>query len=332
MLLSLGLSFFAPLPVSAGVFSFLSNILGFSSNKLETTSGSNLQNTQFLQAVLNSDPTPSKGGGDITIVNGSALLPDTGPYGSMADISDTKPESGQIGLYVVRDGDSLSQIAQMFDVSVNTIIWANDIKRGSLIKPGQTLLILPVSGVKYIVKKDDTIQGIAKKFKGDTDDIIQFNGLSENGDLSVGSEIIIPNGENSSYVPSPTTSSAIVRGTGGPAYSGYYLRPVGNAVKTQGLHGYNGIDLAAPTGTPVLASASGDVIVSRGYGWNGGYGNYIVIKHPNGTQTLYAHLNEVIVSSSWHVVQGQIIGYVGATGKSTGPHLHFEVRGAKNPF
>ena len=220
MLLSLGLSFFAPLPVSAGVFSFLSNILGFSSNKLETTSGSNLQNTQFLQAVLNSDPTPSKGGGDITIVNGSALLPDTGPYGSMADISDTKPESGQIGLYVVRDGDSLSQIAQMFDVSVNTIIWANDIKRGSLIKPGQTLLILPVSGVKYIVKKDDTIQGIAKKFKGDTDDIIQFNGLSENGDLSVGSEIIIPNGENSSYVPSPTTSSAIVRGTGGPAYSG----------------------------------------------------------------------------------------------------------------
>ena len=107
---------------------------------------------------------------------------------------------------------------------------------------------------------------------------------------------------------------------------------MGNAVKTQGLHGYNGIDLAAPTGTPVLASASGDVIVSRGYGWNGGYGNYIVIKHPNGTQTLYAHLNEVIVSSSWHVVQGQIIGYVGATGKSTGPHLHFEVRGAKNPF
>ncbi|MCR4284096.1 MAG: peptidoglycan DD-metalloendopeptidase family protein [Parcubacteria group bacterium] len=296
------------------------------------TPGENLQNMPLLQAALNSDPSPAKGGGDITIINGSALFSDTGPYGSMADIEDAKPESGEISLYVVRDGDSLSQIAKMFNVSISTIIWANDIKKGDLIKPGQTLLILPISGVKYIVKEGDTVKGIATKFKGDADEIIQFNGLADSEKLVVGSEVIIPNGEDSSYVPASSVKTVVVRGSGGPSYSGYYLRPVENAVRSQGLHGYNGVDLAAPTGTPILASAAGDVIVSRSAGWNGGYGKYIVIKHSNGTQTLYSHLSEVIVSTGWHVVQGQIIGYVGSTGKSTGPHLHFEIRGAKNPF
>jgi len=328
----LSLLFSSPVPVSAGFFSFIGDIFGISESKPREVSGENLQNIPLLKAALNSDPSPAKGGGDITIINGSALLSDTGPYGSIADIEEAKPDNGEISLYVVRNGDSLSQIAKMFDVSVNTIIWANDIKKGNLIKPGQTLLILPVSGVKYIAKEGDTVKGIASKFKGDVDEIIQFNGLPEDGSIAIGTEIIIPNGEDSSYVPSPSASSAIVKGTGGPSYVGYYLRPVENAVKSQGLHGYNGVDLAAKTGTPVLASAAGDVIVSRSYGWNGGYGNYIVIRHPNGTQTLYSHLSSVIVSAGWHVVQGQIIGYVGSTGKSTGPHLHFEVRGAKNPF
>ena len=83
------------------------------------------------------------------------------------------------------------------------------------------------------------------------------------------------------------------------------------------------MDIGAPNGTPVVASASGDVIVSRDSGWNGGYGDYLVIKHTNGTQTLYAHMNGVIVGSGARVVQGQVIGYVGNTGKSTGPHVHF---------
>lgn len=332
VLFGLILLFSSPTSASAGFLSFLGGIFGFSADVAKETSDENLQNMPLLQAALNSDPAPAKGGGDITIINGSALFSDTGPYGSMADIEDVKPESGEISLYVVRDGDSLSQIAKMFNVSISTIIWANDIKKGDLIKPGQTLLILPISGVKYIVKEGDTVKGVASKFKGDVDEIIQFNGLADSGKLVVGSEVIIPNGEDSSYVPASSVKTVIVRGSGGPSYSGYYLRPVENAVKSQGLHGYNGVDLAAPTGTPILASAAGDVIVSRSAGWNGGYGKYIVIKHPNGTQTLYSHLSEVIVSAGWHVVQGQIIGYVGSTGKSTGPHLHFEVRGAKNPF
>ena len=110
------------------------------------------------------------------------------------------------------------------------------------------------------------------------------------------------------------------------------MRPIVGGRKSQGIHGYNAVDLAAPTGTPIIASASGKVIIARSSGYNGGYGLYVVISHPNGTQTLYAHMSKVNVSVGRFVERGEIIGAVGNTGKSTGPHLHFEVRGARNPF
>jgi murein DD-endopeptidase MepM/ murein hydrolase activator NlpD len=118
----------------------------------------------------------------------------------------------------------------------------------------------------------------------------------------------------------------------GPAISGYFIHPLPGSVRTQGIHGYNAVDFGAPVGTPILASAGGSVLVSRVGGWNGGYGNYVVIDHPNGTQTLYAHNSKNTVWQGQTVVAGQVIGYVGNTGRSTGPHLHFEIRGAKNPF
>ena len=116
-------------------------------------------------------------------------------------------------------------------------------------------------------------------------------------------------------------------------YAGYYLRPIVGGVRSQGIHGYNGIDIAAHVGTPILASASGDIIISKEGGWNGGYGNYVVIRHANGTQTLYSHNSRNAVGIGEHVVQGQVIAYVGATGRTTGPHVHFEIRGGpRNPF
>ena len=82
----------------------------------------------------------------------------------------------------------------------------------------------------------------------------------------------------------------------------------------------------------MYAAAEGTAIVSRSYGWNGGYGMYVVISHQNGTQTLYAHLSSIVVAEGSYTSQGQIVGFVGSTGRSTGPHLHFEIRGAQNPF
>ena len=123
-----------------------------------------------------------------------------------------------------------------------------------------------------------------------------------------------------------STDSKLVNNSSG------LLNPLLGAIKTQGIHGYNGVDLGAPVGTPVRASASGEVIVAKGQGWNGGYGDYIVIRHRSGIQTLYAHLSKVNVAVGEQVTAGENIALSGNSGKSTGPHLHFEVRGAKNPF
>lgn len=285
-----------------------------------------VQSMPVLEA--SASPVPGKGGGDISIVDGSAVSPEEGPAGTIADIQ--KPKNATISIYVVREGDTLSQVAAMFDVSVNTIMWANNLPRSTAIRPGQTLTILPVTGVKHTVKKGDTLATIAKRYHGDADEIAQFNDIT-NGVLTVGTEIIIPDGEVPAAAPVRVATAS--SGKASPSYAGYYMRPIAGGVRTQGIHGYNGVDIAAPVGTPVLASAPGEVIIARDSGWNGGYGKYVVIRHDNGTQTLYSHESSVIVGVGQRVVQGQVIGYVGATGKATGPHVHFEIRGGpRNPF
>lgn len=319
-------------PTHAGVFSFLKDLLE-SNGETKIKNNANSQTMDLLQNTYrNISDNSSVGGIEITIVNQNALLPDSGPLGTMADIKNAN-QSDRISLYVVRDGDNLSQIAEMFGVSVNTIIWANDIKRGSLINPGQIIVILPVSGIQYTVKNGDTLENIAKNFHGNIDEIIQFNGLDTKNQLVAGDSIVIPNGEHAT--PSSAKSYGLPKNSAPSnlTYTGYYMRPIEGGIRSQGIHGYNAVDLANSCGTPVMVSASGDVIISRSYGWNAGAGKYIVINHNNGSQTLYAHLDQIIVSVGWHVVKGQIIGYVGASGNSTGCHLHFEIRsGIRNPF
>lgn len=320
-----------PASAHAGVFSTILNTIKSASISTDSA-GANLQTMSLLKPAMNIDPAPAKGGGDIVIVDDSALMPEEGPSGTIADIE--RPKNATISVYVVRSGDTLSGIAKLFGVSANTILWANDIPRGSALQVGQTLTILPVTGIKYTVKKGDTLASIAKRFGGDAAEIQSFNGIE--GALTAGDEIIIPDGEVAALAAAPTTPRATAHDVGPIGTSvqaGYYMRPLGGGVRTQGVHGYNAIDLAAPSGTPILASASGDVIVAREGGWNGGYGSYVVIQHNNGSQTLYSHASSVIVSVGQHVVQGQVIAYVGRTGKATGPHLHFEIRnGIRNPF
>lgn len=278
----------------------------------------------LLEGYLNINPTGT-GGAEIAIVDEVALESHGGTGDIFIDLG--KSGTGQISTYIVRKGDTLSEIAEMFDVSKNTIIWANNL-RGSTIKEGQELVILPISGVRHIVKSGDTLKSITTKYKADLEDILSYNGLSTGSKLQPGDIIIIPDGVIN-------VQSTIVLASGSqnyPTYAGYYMRPISGGRKTQGIHGYNGVDIAAPTGTPVMASASGTVIISRISGYNGGYGLYVAIKHDNGTQTLYGHLSRVNVSVGQTVSQGEIIGAVGSSGRSSGPHLHFEVRGAKNPF
>jgi murein DD-endopeptidase MepM/ murein hydrolase activator NlpD len=325
-----------PFLTHAGVFSFVSGLFGQSSVAQENVSADNSQTMDLLSPAVHTDPNPAKGGGDITVVGDMALLPDSGPSGTLADVEDAKPKSDHISLYVVRPGDSLSQIADMFSVTPDTIRWANDMKKGAALQTGQTLVILPISGVQHTVVKGETLASVAKKYGGDADEIIEFNSLVS-GTLAVGDVVIIPDGEIAAPAPvvSTTKKVATISGKTGTKSSanGYYMRPVSGGIKTQGIHGYNAIDIGIPVGSNIMASAGGRVIVARQDGWNGGYGGYVVIQHANGSQTLYAHTSSIIVSVGQSVVQGQIIGYTGNTGKSTGSHLHFEIRGGPvNPF
>lgn len=295
----------------------------------------NSQTIGLLESVPNPDgPILARGGGDITIVEGVALLPESGPAGTLADIEGAT-HGGRISLYGVREGDTLSQIADMFGVSVNTIRWANDIGSKESIQPGDTLVILPITGLSYTIKKGGTVEDVAELLGADAQEIALFNGISLSEPLAAGTEIIVPGGEiaapTSDSTPAPSAPTSVPTPSA-PSYAGYYMRPIAGGIVSQGLHGYNAVDLATHYGAEIYAAASGQVIVSRNSGWNGGYGNYIVITHDNGTETLYAHTSQNIVSVGQRVVQGQVIGYVGTTGHSTGPHVHFEVRGATNPF
>jgi murein DD-endopeptidase MepM/ murein hydrolase activator NlpD len=295
----------------------------------------------FKPVIVEADATDTL---DDLDASTSALSATTGALRVSTEDIDL-PTSDAISLYEVKKGDSLATVAKLFGVSKNTIIWANDLKSEKL-TPGDTLLILPVTGVKVTVKKGDTISTIAKKYKGDVDDIAKYNGIAPDAKLSVGDVILVPEGEIAVTVvpPKKTTSSGGIASGAVSTYErlldsysyvtppGFFIRPISGGRKSQGLHGHNGIDLAANIGTPVMASAAGTVIAAKSSGYNGGYGEMIIIAHAGNIQTVYGHLSRVNVSVGQTVAQGEIIGAVGNTGKSTGPHLHFEVRGAKNPF
>ena len=322
-----------PFSVHAGVFSQFLNIFADEATAevtLETPDYAP-HTTPLLNASKNPDPLRAVGGGDV-FYDEAGVLVSTGPIGE-DEISASKVGTGEISVYVVREGDALSQIAEMYGVTTNTILWANDLSSASAIQPGDTLVILPIVGVRHTVAKGETLSSILEKYDADMEEVLDYNNLSSADDLSVGDELMIPGGQlhtssnRLASAPTPTKTS------GGSASSAAgFSHPLPGAIRTQGIHGYNGVDLAAAAGTPVLSAGSGSVIVAKASGWNGGYGNYVVIKHANGAQTLYAHLSTVYASVGEQVGSGEAIGIIGNTGKSTGTHLHFEVRGGTNPF
>lgn len=324
---------FAPTAASAGFFSLSSLLQKITPQASASAESQNSQTLRLLAPATNLDPNPSVGGGDVHVVDDSALVPQDGPSGTPTDIEAKVPASA-VSVYVVRAGDNLSTIAEMYGVSVNTIKWANDLT--GTIHEGQQLVILPVSGIYHTVKAGDTVASLAKKYNAEADEILEHNDIS--GSLAAGTKILIPNGTITAApapkpaVKKPASGAGATVAAGGPAIAGYYGWPVAGGVVTQGIHGYNGIDIGAPSGTTIYAAAGGTVVVARASGYNGGYGSYVVVQHSNGTQTLYAHMSAVLTSPGTTVEKGEAIGRVGNTGKSTGNHLHFEVRGAANPF
>lgn len=335
-----------PLSVQAG---FLSSVGGFLSGDTlvyeKAAADRGAGDIKLLSSATGPDLKANQGGGDIIVEEGA--LASSGPFD--IDSSGSDNSAGEISVHIVRPCtpercETLSHIAEMYGVSVNTILWANDIANPKSVQPGDSLIILPITGVRHIVKSSETLASIAKKYGAETDeqakamisDILSYNRLASASEISVGDTVVVPGGVMHQAAPQPTTtragSTARATGSTGSGSTGSFVHPVPGAVRTQGIHGYNAVDLAAQNGTSIKAAAGGEVIVAKSGGWNGGYGNYVVIKHANGVQTLYAHMSGVLVGVGASVTAGESIGSVGNTGRSTGSHLHFEVRGASNPF
>ncbi len=246
----------------------------------------------------------------------------------------------QIAEYTVQPGDLLSFIASDYGVSVNSIIWANKLKDSDSISPGQVLKIPPVSGVIHEVKDGDTIASIAKKYNASEERIRDFNALSEDGQLQLGDELIVPDGEikrvyigSKSAIPQYGTTKVIAnkRFAYLPDLGDYYMIPT-TGYDWGRIHGRNGVDMANACGTPIYAAADGAVAIADSTGWNGGFGKFIKLIHSNGTETLYGHATKLLISQGESVARGQLIALMGTTGRSTGCHLHFEVHGARNPL
>jgi len=244
--------------------------------------------------------------------------------------------------YRVAHGDSVFAIAKVFDLKPETVLWANyDILQDDphSIKPGQTLKIPPTDGIYYQWRANDTLESVAKEFKANVDDILNYPGNSvdlSNPTVESGTWVMIPGGSREFVQWLEPTVARGASGTsstsqsscpgGGAIGSGAFVWPADNHSISGNDYwsGHLGIDISAGEGAPVYAADSGVVTVA---GWSDrGYGNMIQIDHGNGYSTLYAHLSVIGVGVCTSVGAGQWIGAAGNTGNSQGAHLHFEVR------
>lgn len=253
--------------------------------------------------------------------------------------------------HTIASGETISQIAEKYKIDTNTIRWANNLSDGDIVKPGQKLKILPVSGVAHEVANGDTIYTIADKYKANPQAIVDLysNYIGEDFKVQTGQTVIVPDGVPPAKLapakPAPryiaqAQPKAVVPGNDdrnddqkvsqGPLG---FIWPVGGQI-SQYFTGYHtGLDIAGPIGTPVVAANGGKVVEAAKLGV--GYGWHVIVDHGNGYQTMYAHLSRIDVKVGDTVGQGETVGLRGSTGRSTGPHLHFEVRrsgGFQNPL
>jgi len=279
-----------------------------------------------LLDLTSSAGTGGQGAGSLSpsaIENGAALQDLGSPIGPSFD------RGGMIS-YTVQPGDTLSRIAAYFGISIGTIVSANPGLKANLLHAGETLNILPTTGVIYTTQTGDTLQSISNNFGIPQDKIRQFNATVNFAQLDPGVSVIIPGGKNA--------MTATAAASGLPNFNHSFIMPT-DGYNWGILHHYNAVDIANSCGTPVVAAAEGLVIPDPNIpdttdAWNEGYGNFVLVEHPfgNNVETRYAHLEKVLVQPGDYVEQGEEIGLMGQTGDATGCHLHFEVIGAQNPF
>ncbi len=278
-----------------------------------------VQNSLAEESVAYGGSTNSLGGNVLgTSLNATGLV----------TLESDKPRDSTVE-YTVRDGDTLSSIAQKFDVSIDSVKWVNDKVDWQKIKPGEMVSVPPVTGIVYKVRAGDTIYSIAEKFQTNAQGMVDFpfNTFSndETFQIVAGQTLIVPDGVMPTAVAVvPRYASVLTPDAGSVTASGSFVWPAFGRI-TQSFRWYHkGLDIANKSGGQIVAADSGTVIVA---GWtNVGYGYHVIVDHGNGYQTLYGHLSAISVVSGQRVSRGAVLGQMGSTGRSTGTHLHFEIR------
>jgi len=241
-------------------------------------------------------------------------------------IVSAKPRSG-IEKYTVREGETLASIGERFQISVDTIKWANDLKSDT-IKSGQSLDIPPVTGTVHVVTAGDNIYTIAKKYQVDAQNIVNFpfNDFSDPDtfQLTPGQNLYVPNGTIEEKKPQQPGQQFYAKIQAGVQGTSNFIWPASGNISTYPVWYHMALDIANRAAPPIIAADTGTVTYTGCLGY--GYGCHIIIDHANGYQTLYAHLSAIEVNAGQAVAKGQRIGVMGSTGRSTGTHLHFEVR------
>ncbi len=288
--------------------------------------------TFALQASLGVDDIGFGDSDGFSLIGGSII---SAPAARDGDSSVAPRE--RVEMYVVESGDTLSTIAEAFGISLDTLLWANDLSVRSVLGLGDELVILPVSGVRHVVKSGDTLSTIANTYSVTQTEILDRNALASANMLSIGDELLIPGGkivaaapvsrsEAISQVLSPTPTAVVSApvSSGVPATTtGYMIWPTELSTITQ-YYGWRhtGLDIDCGYTHDNFAALDGIVEYS---GWRGGYGYTVEVNHGNGMMTRYAHHSSNYVVAGQAVSQGQPIGRCGSTGRSTGTHIHFEV-------
>ena len=230
--------------------------------------------------------------------------------------------------YEVKEGDTISAVAGEWGVSEQTILWENNLAEADTLRVGAKLRILPVSGIAHKVASGDTIYSIAKKYRASAQAIIDFpfNDIGDDFGLASGQGLIVPDGAPPEKLkPAPTQYLARENIPTPDLGTAQFIWPASGGIAQYFAWYHPGIDIDNLAGGPIYAADSGTVIVAD---WpdNYGYGNRIVVDHGNGFSTLYAHLSAIYVSSGQTVSKGDVIGLMGSTGRSSGTHLHLEIR------
>ncbi len=244
---------------------------------------------------------------------------------SFSTIVSSKPRDNMVA-YTVESGDTLKEVSEKFDVSIDTIRWANDLP-DETIKEGQVLKIPPITGVVHKVASGETVYSIAKKYKTEAQNIVNFpfNDFEDLDTfaLKIGQVLYVPNGIiQSDYVPDIQPQRATVKP--GVVGSSSFIWPTSGAITQYPTWYHMALDIADGGSPAIVATDRGTVVFSGCVRY--GYGCHVIVDHGNGYQSLYAHLSTISVQAGEAVSQGQALGIMGTTGYSTGIHLHFEIR------